>query len=168
MKKKSKYIVIAIFIIEIFIAIALFFNSCSSNSLLVKNVYGEQHISPEVLQWKLDQENNPGVHLYMQDRNPNDPMPIFLYYNGPWRGFINEGIGVITDVQASANDNTLKIWIHEAPFPKASLDNKATAILMLKKEPRKIEVFLNGDKVEYHLDRGKTPVLSGTGATAFY
>lgn len=45
--------------------IVLFFNSCSSNSLLVKNVYGEQEISPSVLKWKLDQEKNPGVHLFI-------------------------------------------------------------------------------------------------------
>lgn len=168
MKKKSKYIVIAIFIIEVFIGIALFFNSCSSNSILVKNVYGEQQISPEVLQWKLDQEKNPGVHLYMQDRDPNDPMPILLYYNGPFLTFSTEWIGVITDVQASVNNNTLKIWIREAPFPKASLDNKATAILILRKEPENIEAFLEGEKIEYTLDRGEDPVFNGVLHTPFY
>lgn len=168
MKKKSKYIVIAIFIIEVFIGIALFFHSCSSNSILVKNVYGEQQLSPEVLQWKLNQEKTPGVHLYMQNRNANDACPIILYYNGPFVQFINEGIGVITDVQASESNNTLKIWIEEVSFPTASLDNKATAILILRKEPKNIEVFLEGEKIEYTLDRGKDPVFNGALHTPFY
>lgn len=104
----------------------------------------------------------------MQSKDSDDPRPVLLYYNGPYMTFINEGIGVITDVQASESNNTLKVRIDEVSFPKASLDNKATAVLMLREEPENIEVFLNGEKTEYTLDIGEDPVFSGVTYITFH
>jgi hypothetical protein len=40
--------------------------------------------------------------------------------------------------------------------------------LVLKQEPKNIEVFLNGKKIDYTLDIGADPVFNGATQTAFY
>jgi len=144
-------IIVAICLIGISVSIYFYINR--GETVYFQVIKDNEQLDPGMIKWENDKNSDKGIHIYSLD-NAN-PYEILFYYNKN----LGKNLYTTSNLKAKIYKGVLRLDIDEQPATNDNyVNDKITAYFIIKEKPKDMEVYINGKKEEFKLEKGNNKI----------